>query len=138
MNKMDYISGEQYAAATASSAYTTANNLEKQVKELIASVNNLKIEIDVIKNRLNNLDTSKGQKHQVISFDFEKTENIESVFTPFLQNRHKHHHKMLVLRNFRYLHCHNKNLNSFHSVALKNLSCCICILHKFLSTLITP
>lgn len=56
---MDYISGEQYAAATASSAYTTANNLEKQVKELIAIVNNLKIEIDVIKNRLNNLDTSK-------------------------------------------------------------------------------
>ena len=55
---MDYISGEQYVAATASSAYTTASNLEKQVKELIAIVNNLKIEIDVIKNRLNNLDTS--------------------------------------------------------------------------------
>ncbi|MBW7570734.1 SDR family NAD(P)-dependent oxidoreductase [Succinivibrio faecicola] len=35
---------------------------------------------------LNNLDTSKGQKHQVISFDFEKTDNIESVFTPLLQN----------------------------------------------------
>ena len=34
MNKMDYISGEQYTAATASGAYTTASNLEKQVKEL--------------------------------------------------------------------------------------------------------
>ena len=61
---MDYISGEQYAAATASSAYTTANNLEKQVKELISIVNNLKIEIDVIKNKLNNLDTSKESRQQ--------------------------------------------------------------------------
>lgn len=59
---MDYISGEQYTAATASGAYTTASNLEKQVKELIAIVNNLKIEIDVIKNRLNNLDTTKESR----------------------------------------------------------------------------
>jgi len=61
---MDYISGEEYCRAQASNAYTTANNLEKQVKELVAIVNNLKIEIDVIKNKLNNLDTSKEPRQQ--------------------------------------------------------------------------
>lgn len=52
---MEYISGEEYTSALASNAYAKTDYLEKQVKELISIVNNLQIDILIIKNKLNDV-----------------------------------------------------------------------------------
>ena len=58
---MDYISGQEYRDATASNAYGMVTNLERQVKELTNKVENLQIEVDLLKKKLKDIGEEKEE-----------------------------------------------------------------------------
>lgn len=59
---MDYISGEEYARAEASNAYSTAKNLERQIEKLTSIISNLQLDVTFLKKKVEELSNKETEK----------------------------------------------------------------------------